>query len=514
MAILQSIRALSANTRGSVATLGALSLPVVLGALGLAVDLNRGYEQRLFNQRAADMAALGAAMAFKASSSVAVLNPTANDITRANGLTGATVQASIVENYPTTGSRAVKVVITKPVDYTLGRVLGFDGAYDVRAESYATLTTQAAYAGPCFLALASGSGAITVTGGASINAPTCSVAAVGSIAQNGTSITGADIISGSGNISVDYGSLVANSLRYAGSFSKPSWNNAVPPADKRVNQGTTLTDPWANDTALVAARAQLGQYTTVPALANPATANGSAQDWDFSYSPASHISAWWNSSTKTYTVPTGTYYIKKVSVGGDITVKFGNGSKIYINNGFTNGGKSFNFGNSDVYVNGGFSSGSSGVTFGNGILWIGNGSGGATCSWWPYTTSVCFNGTNIKGTGDVQINAMTVLGGGSKFTMGAGNHYFGGVNLDGGGSIALGAGNFVSTAGVAIGGDSELALSTGNVILGPASTGLSISLSGSARFFMEDGTFTANGGITTAGGSRIVFGKTTNHYIN
>jgi len=505
-----------------VATIGALSLPVVVGALGLAVDLNRGYEQRLFNQRAADMAALGAAMAYKQSTNVDTLSPTATDIANANGLRGATIQTSIVENYPSSGDRAVRVIVTRPIEYTLARVVGLKGTYTVRAESYATLTSQAAYSAPCFLALDTGAGAITVTGGASINAPTCSVAAVGSIAQNGSTITASDIISGSGSVSVGSGSLVANTLRYAGSFivagtnmaTGTSWNTAIPPANKRVNDATTLADPWADDATLVSARGQLGTYTTPPTLSNPTTANASAKDWDFSYSPASHISAWWNSTAKTYTVPTGTYYINKVSVAGDITVKFGDGSKIYINGGFTNGGKAFNFGNSDVYVNGGFNSGSSGVTFGNGILWIGNGAGGATCSWYPYTTSVCFNGTNTKGTGDVQINAMTVLGGGSKFTMGAGNHYFGGLDLGGGGSISLGAGNFVSTQGVKIAGGSELAMGAGDVIIGPASDGNAIKIGGSSGMFMEDGTFSANGHIDTDGGSRLIFGKTTNHYIN
>lgn len=497
MLVIRFLRNLFANTQASVATLGALSLPVVLGALGLAVDLNRGYEQRLFNQRSADMAALGAAMAFKASSNVALLSPTANDITRANGLTDVSVQASVVENYPASGSRAVRVVITKPIRYTLARVLGFEGTYNVRAEAYATLTTQAPYAAPCFLALASGANAITITGGASINAPSCSVAAVGNIAQNGSSITGADIISGSGNISVEYGSLVANSLRFAGSFSVPAWNGAVPPANKRVNQATTLVDPWANDTALVAARAQLGQYTTVPTLAACPVQN-STQNWTFAWSTAPTGAT---GGGGTWTVPKGTYYINNLSIDGGVTVSFQSGSKIYIKGNFNNNGTHIKFGDSDIYVTGTFTNPYAGLTIGKGEWCIGG--------------AVNINGkTNEKGDGKVIFRSVLTLGGGTTLKMGAGDHHFGGVSVSGGSSMALGNGNFTSAAGIVIAGGGEVSIGTGNVILGPASDGNAIKIGGSSAVFMEDGTFSANGHIDTEGNSRVVFGKTANHYIN
>ncbi|WEK46773.1 MAG: hypothetical protein P0Y56_00340 [Candidatus Andeanibacterium colombiense] len=500
---IRLLKRLLADPRASVATIAALSLPVTLGGLGLGVDLNHGYEQRLINQRAADMAALGAAMAYKASSATAVLQPTAVDITTANGLTGATVTATVVDNYPSAGSKAVKVVVKKTVPFTLARVVGLGASYTVTSEAYASLNTAAAYSAPCFLALASGSGAITLTGGATITAAGCSIAAVGSISQGATSITAADVISGTGGVSLDYGSIsVSNSLRFSTTFTYPSWNGAIPDASKRVNQSTTLTDPWATDSELLAARAQLGTYTAVPALSNPTTPTGA--DWTMGWSPTANVTAYRTGPyTGEYVVPAGTYNIKRLTIDGGIKVTFANNSVITVSNGVAiGGGSTIDFGNSTLYVNGGFDTGSSGIKIGNGPLWIGSG-------------TVNFQGTNTKGTGDVIINSKLTLGGGQRLTMGAGNHSFAGLALSGGGSVALGTGNFTNTAGITIDGDSELAVSAGNVLLGPnPSGGLSANLAGSARFFMEDGTFSANGGITTQGGSRLVFGKTANHYIN
>lgn len=164
-----------------------------------------------------------------------------------------------------------------------------------------------------------------------------------------------------------------------------------------------------------------------------------------------------------------------------------------------------NFGNSNLYVNGGFDSGSSGVTIGNGTLWIGGGNGANFVQW---------QGTNNKGNGTVIINHTLKLGGGQRLLMGNGDHYFGGIDLGGGGSAKMGTGNFVARNGILINGDSELAIGDGDVIIGPGNANAAIKLAGSARFFMGNGAFSANGDIDTAGGSRIAFGVTNNHYIN
>ena len=489
---------------GGVGVIAGLSLPVVLGAAGLAFDINRGLEQQAANQRAADMAALGAAMAFKANSSEAVLEPTAKDIVRANGIAGATVRATVHDDFPSAGDQSVRVTVTTQAPYTLAKVVGMGDRFSVQTQSFASLTTQAPYAPPCFLALSSASDAITVTGGASIDAPDCSIAAVGSVQNKGQLIRGHDIISGSGDIVVDYGTLSAESLRFAGSFSAPSWNGNVPPADKRKNQATELVDPWADNADLADARSELGNYTSIPGLSNPDTSVCSgAKDYALDWSPnASHpAKAYWTGSG--YNLPAATYCIKELTTGGGLAIRFASGSRIYVQQGVAiGGGSSVDFGDSDIFVNGGFDSGSSGVTIGNGTLWIGNGG------------QVKWQGTNRKGNGTVIINQTITLGGGQKLLMGDGSHFFGGFNLGGGGSAKMGDGDFTAVAGIFIAGGSELAVGNGNYLIGPGSGNAAIKLSGSAIYLMGAGTFSANGDIDTAGGSRIAFGRTRNHYIN
>lgn len=499
MNIFRALRRLSGDIKGNVIIIAALSMPVVIGSAGLAVDLNRGYEQRVFNQRAADMGALAAAMAYKAKAETGILTPTAQNMALANGLTDANVAASLVKDFPEEGDQSVRVVVTKPVPYMLARVLGFSGDYDVSAESYAILFSDDPYSAPCYLALSDGAAAITVTGGASINAPDCAVAAVGSIDNKGQLIRAHDIVSGQGDISVSYGTLQAETLRFGGSFNKPDWNNNVPAEDKRINQTTALTDPWAENAELTSAFSKLGATAAMPSFGNPTTPNGS--NWDFGWNPSNAVKAYRVGNSGDYVVPAGNYTIGKMNVDGGINVRFQNGSNITIANGMSNGGSSVNFGNANLYVNGGFNTGSSGVTIGNGALWIGSG-------------KVTFNGNNTKGNGNVIINDDLQLGGGQHMRMGAGSHFFGQVDLGGGGTVGLGDGDFVARKGVQIGGDSELTLGNGNVVLGRVPNGNAIQLQGSGSFLMGDGTFSADGSITTNGGSKIAFGKTANHYVN
>lgn len=493
------------DTAGGLGVLVGVSLPVVVGSVGLAFDINRGLEQRIVNQRAADMAALGAAMAFKASNNEAVLQPTAIDLGKVNGIPGATVTATVVSNYPANGDKSVKVLVSSRVPFTLARVLGLTGNYSVNATSYASLVSQAQYAAPCFLALSTASDAFTTNGGATVNAPDCSIAAVGSADHKSNSIVAHDLIAGGGNVSVGTGSLSAQSVRFAGSFDVPQWNTAVPAASRRFNQATALSDPWANDAQLVSARSELGAYTAPAALSDPVITCSNPQNWSLDWNPnnSNPAKAFWTGSG--YNIPAGTWCIKKLTAGGGLAIKFADNSTIYATQGFANGGgTTFNFGNSNVYVNGGFDTGSGGVTIGNGVLWIGTANGNA----------IRFAGTTVKGSGDVIVNGTLTLGGGQKLTMGAGRHLFGAIDMSGGGLASLGDGDFSAVAGVKIDGDSELALGAGAIAIGPGNGSNAIKMSGSARFFMGDGPFSANGSIDTAGGSRLVFGQTANHKIN
>jgi hypothetical protein len=496
----RAIRAIGQDVRGAVAVIGALSLTVVLGIGAFSVDLARGYSQMISNQRTADVAALAAALAYTAgNSSQAILQPTARDLAIANGLSNAVVTATIVNDVPTAGAKAVKVTVTTQVPFAIATALGFRGSYDVGASAYAALSTASPIAPPCILALAPSGTGISTSGGATIDTPDCSVAAVADIVNNGTRIAAKNIVSGSGNVSNDWGTLSATLLRYAGTFTNPSWNTNVPASDKRVQATTPLADPLANNSDLASARQLIGTSTAPNAIGNPSTPAGA--DWTIGWSPSSNVVRYRQGNSANYVIPAGNYTIGRLTIDGGLNVQFQSGSTITVANGVSiGGGSTVTFGNVNLSVNGGFNSGSSGVTMGNGSLALGSG-------------SISFSGTNSFGNGPVTINGTVTLSGGTTLTLGAGNHGFGAISVGGGSWLKMGDGDLDVRSGISIDGDSTLAAGAGGYRIGADANGKAITLSGSAVFLMGDGTFSAGGDINTAGGSRIVFGRTANHLI-
>lgn len=485
-----------ADRGGGVSVLAALSLVSVIGMAGFAVDLNRGYETMVTNQRVADMAALAAGVAYSAAKSEAILQPTAQDLVAVHGVANATVVARLVTDVPTPGAKAVQVTITVPMTVTLGRVLGIGATYPVKTTATASLATQST-AG-CIVGLASSGNAIETQGGASINAPACAVAGVGTVANNGNAITAKNIISGAADIVNNYGTLTADLLRYAGIFTNPDWNNNVPSADKRIKQSSTVSDPLADNLDLSSARSLIGTYRTPVALSNPTTPSGGAA-WSFSSSPSAAVAGFRRGSSSNFVVPAGTYKIDTMDVSGDANVTFSAGSTVTIARGATiAGGTTVVFGNGTYRINGGFSAAN--VTFGDGELSIGQG-------------NVSFSGANRIGSGPVTINAPLSLSGGTTLAVGAGAHAFGGITVGGGSWLTLGNGSLDVTGAVSVGGGSTIIAGAGNVTLSNPGD-RAIFVDGGGFFAMGDGLFSANGSIVTGGGSRLVFGRTANHLIN
>ena len=104
------IRRLFAAEGGSIIVMAAMALTAVMGMSGLAVEVGTGYAAKVRNQRVADMAAVGAALAYRSSSQDAtVATQVAKDIVVANGLpsTSATVTVPVSIN----GTSAVKVEV-------------------------------------------------------------------------------------------------------------------------------------------------------------------------------------------------------------------------------------------------------------------------------------------------------------------------------------------------------------------------------------------------------------------
>ena len=499
-----TLRGLAGDRTASVMVLAALSLLGVIGFGALAVDVSRALVQRAQNQSVADAAALSAAVAYKlAGDDPAVLLTAAKDAAVINGLAASSITAAqVVNNYPATGDTAVKVTVATMSPFSLAAVLTSGSAFTVATSAYARLPGSAAAVNPCYLALSSGSKAIEASGGAAI-ATTCDIAAVGSIDfSGGTNVAVTQLVSGSSSVSNGAGSITADKIYYASSWTNPNWNTAVPAASNIVKRSTDLADGLAGDATLAAARALLGTVISAPTLTNPTTTG--TTDWDFkSSSPSGPVTAY-QTSPGVYVVPAGTYSMKSLKVGGGVKVTFANGANVSVSNGLSNGGTLI-FGNGNLDVNGGFSTGSNGVTIGDGNVNIGGPSG-----------SISFNGTSTIGNGTVTMNNTLQLGGGSYLTIGTGSHSFKGVSIGGGSWMKLGAGDFFVNEDVSVSGGSELALGAGEIRIGHAASGGGncISLSGSAWFIMGNGAFSCDGSISTAGGSKIIFGDATNHYVN
>ncbi|WP_010544110.1 hypothetical protein [Sphingomonas elodea] len=492
--------ALGGDVRGAVAAIGALAITALLGMATISVDLARGYSQMISNQRTADAAALSAALAYSAANAnEAVLLPTAQDVAVANGMTNAIVTAALVTDVPSSGAKAVKVTVTTPVPFAVATALGYRGSYQVGAASFASLGSTSPIAPPCILALASSGTGIATSGGATIDAPDCSVAAVADIANRGTRIAAKNIVSGAGSVLNDWGTLTTTLLRYAGSFTNPSWNGNIPPADKRVNTATSLADPLEGNAELAAARQLIGSRTAPRTISNPSTPAGA--DWVIGGSPSITVAAYRRGSSSNFVIPAGTYTIGRLTIEGGMNVQFQSGSTITVANGVSiGGGSTVTFGDVNLAINGGFDSGSNGVTFGNGSLAIGSG-------------TISFSGTNRFGNGPVTVNGALALGGGATLALGAGDHAFGAISIAGGSWLTMGAGDLDVRGGIAIDGGSTLAAGAGAYRIGAVGSAPAIALSGSAVMLMGDGAFSAAGDIVTAGGSRIVFGRTANHLI-
>lgn len=486
-----------ADRSATVAVIGALSMSCLIGIAAFAVDINRGLQQRVVNQRVADVAALAAAVAYNAHQTTDILAPTARDLARVNGLSDATIDAKLLTDVPTQGEKAVQVTVTTYVPLMLARGMGLSGSYPVASSATARLKAPDTLVA-CILGLADSGDAVSTSGGATIDAADCTVAGVGNVANGGNRIAGKNIVSGAGSIVNQHGTIAADAIRYAVDFVNPSWNNNVPTADKRTKATTAVTDPLKDNPEITAARALLGSYDAPANIPNPKTPPG--EDWVFDNSPAPNV-AGFRRPTGEYVVPPGNYAIGAMKVEGGNNVTFSDRSTITIARGVTiRGGSPVNFGNNDIKINGGFDGGNS-VTFGNGPLAIGAG-------------RFALSGTNRIGDGTVSIAADLALSGGTTLTIGKGTHSFRSITIGGGSWLWAGAGNADVVAGIDIGGDSTLAFGDGNYRFGRASNGRSIALSGSGVMIMGDGAFSAAGSIASEGGSRLVFGRTTNHLIN
>ncbi len=118
------LRAVSRDERGAIVVFMVVSLAVMMGATGLAVDLGRGYVERVRLSRAVDAAALSAARVLRQGQGAATTE--ANAIARSNGIVNGTsgVTTSIAFGVNALGENTVTYTATRLVPTIFMRFLG------------------------------------------------------------------------------------------------------------------------------------------------------------------------------------------------------------------------------------------------------------------------------------------------------------------------------------------------------------------------------------------------------
>jgi len=284
----EGVRAILKNRSGSALPLFAALTPVLLGALGISVDVGVWYSTKRVVETSADAAAIAAAYRLAEGDSATMIQAAQQDAVR-NGFVAGAPSTMAVRNPPASGAyagnpAAVEVALSERRPLMFSSLFLQDGVtISARAVAMAKVTGDA-----CVLALdPTAAGAVTVQGSTTVDMSHCAVAAnssdPGAIAIGGNAALTADTLWTAGNYTV------GNSTDL--SLQQPATTNAWP-----------LTDPFAD--------------TQVPPLggctANHLSFNGVTQ----TISPGVYCNGLGIGSQSTVTLNPGTYYID----GGNLSI--------------------------------------------------------------------------------------------------------------------------------------------------------------------------------------------------
>jgi Flp pilus assembly protein TadG len=243
------LRRLLHDRRASVALWIGLSLPTLLMALGLGIEVASWSVSTLELQRTADAAALAGVMNYSQTSNGQSATGAAANVAEVNGVAGATsrswsaatktltdnnITAAVVSGIQNTSDIAIKVTVQQNVKLTFSRIFSTLGSVNVSATAWSELVTSSSSTGaqPCLGALrtaAAGGGGVTMSGYTVITDPNCSV-------RSNAGVT----LSGSGD-------LTTGGIYAAGSISIPPWVSVS--GTEYPNDGT-ISDPYQSYAAL------------------------------------------------------------------------------------------------------------------------------------------------------------------------------------------------------------------------------------------------------------------------
>jgi hypothetical protein len=454
--------------RASVAVVAAIVLPVLVGMVALVADFGHALVSNAEDQRVADIAAYAGGLAYVATGSTAAMGAAAKNAAALNGILGANVTASLATSPRSSSKQAVSVTVQTTETLHLATFLNTSNTFAVSATAYAELESQVS---GCVIALKTGGTGVTLSGGASISAPSCSVASNNTVTVPcGTSITAK---------AVAYDSAAAPSQGCSG-ISASSITQAL------------TADPLAGNAQVSAATARMSAVAAMTSPAAPATTSGGG-NIEFGYTQSSTASqaladgcsATMSGSTWTINCNIASAYnFGTIIVDGGITVVFNTraGSTYNFNGAITNtgGGTTLTFGAGTFNVVQGITN-SGTLTFGAGSFNVGS------------ATSAC------SGAGKYSVcnTSKLTFGGPSSFVLAAGFYNSGGSTL------TIGSG------------------STNSFNIGASSDGNSLTMGGGATTVFADATgsgnvfqFAGNLNVTSGGGSCLTISSAAQHDIN
>lgn len=482
----RGISAFWRNRKGTVATISAVAIPVLIGMAGLVAELGHGLLTKAENQRTADLAAYAGALAYNATSSSTSMTNAAKSVAALNGISASAVTVNLTTSPRDAGSQAVFVRIATTNLVLLAPFTG-RSSLAIGANSYAQLGAQT---DACVLALSAGGSGVTLTGGTTVSAPGCAVA------SNST-------------VSVPCGTTISAKKLAYNSSSAPSQPCGGITASGIVKQATA--DPLAGNSGVSTATARV---STVAALASPSAPSVSAgTDLPFNYSSASmtvgSCTGTRSSGTWTFTCPSGgSYNFGNLTMAGGITLNFntsGTASTTYNFSGsISNTGTAITFGPGNYNIAQGLTTGGgSTTTFGAGTFNIGQSA--SACNGGGHY-SLCNTSTlTFGGPSTFMLAAGVYNSGGSTLTLGSGtaNSFRLGASSDG--NAVYAGGGSKTTFADATGGSSLFQLNGNfNVASGGGSC---MTLSAAAQHDI-------NGFFATAGGTILGAGVyTVNGYV-
>jgi len=452
--------------RASIAIIGGAVIAMLATMAAVAVDLGNAYLAKVDDQRVADSAAYAGALAYNSQSTTAAMNSAVGNLATLNGFSAGAAAASLVTSPSGDGNSAVQVTITTASPLHLAEIFRSGTTLSVTATSYAEVKPNAP---ACIIALQSGATGVTLSGGTSVTAATCTVASNATVSVPcGKTIT---------TKTVDYNSAAVPSQPCTG-ITPPSGTPAVSIVK------TVTTNPLASNAAVAGAFTHLASVASLSGPPGP-TVPSSSSSIVFTYgtSPtqaqltAIGCSGLWAQPLWTVSCPAGgTYNFGTISLGGGITLSFavganGSAANTYnFSSAINVSGSAASFGPGTYNVAGGIiTGGGSTTTFSTGTYTIGAGT--VSCSGSFY--SICNTGTSLSfGAGIYTIAGGVYNGGGStlsigagtttnSFNIGAGNAGYA-INVSGGTTTTLGSmtsGTFQTVGTIATGGGSTFTLS-------------------------------------------------------